>query len=44
MLELGHMTTSTIQFESYDETFGDAMDKYYDVTTFIKKYLYFKKA
>ena len=48
MLQLpnfGHMTTSTIQFESRDENFvGDVMDRNYDVITFISKSLYFNKA
>ena len=48
MLELpnfGHMTTSRIKLEPRDKTFfGDVMNKYYDVITFISKYLYFKKA
>ena len=42
MLELplfGHMTTSTIFFESRDKTGGS-----YDVITFISKHFYFKKA
>ena len=47
MLELpnfGHMNTSTIQFESHDKIFQNAVDTNYDVVTFISKYIYFKKA
>ena len=48
MLELpnfGHMTTSTIYFESRDKILaGDVTDRSYDVITFVSKYLYFKKA
>ena len=47
MLELpnfGHMSTSTIQFESHEKNFWDAVDTNYDVITFISKYIYFKKA
>ena len=47
MLELplfGHMTTSTIFFESRDKCFGDVTGGNYDVITFISKYFYFKKA
>ena len=47
MLELpnvGHMTTSTIWCESRDKIFGDIMVLNYDVTSFILKYFYFKKA
>ena len=46
MLELsnfGHMTTSTIQFESHDKVFGHIMDKNYGAITSISKYLYFNK-
>ena len=46
MLELpnfGHMNTSTIQFESHDKIFQNAVDTNYDVVTFISKYIYFKK-
>ena len=40
----GHMTKSTIKFVSGDKFFAaDAMEKNYHVTTFIFKYLYFKK-
>ena len=45
MLELpnfGHM--NTIQFESHDKIFQNAVDTNYDVVTFISKYIYFKKA
>ena len=44
MVELpkfGHMTTSTIQFVSRD--FDVIMDRNYDITIFILRYLYFKK-
>ena len=48
MLELpnfGHMTTSTIQFESSDKIWlVTSWTKNYDVMTFFSKYLYFKKA
>ena len=47
MLELpnfGHMNTSTIQFESHDKIFQNAVNTNYDVVTFISKYIYFKKA
>ena len=40
MLELpnfGHMTTSTIWFESLDKFFGDVIDRNYDVITFISR-------
>ena len=47
MLQLpnfGHMTTSSIQYESRDENFvGDVMDRNYDAITFISKYRCFKK-
>ena len=42
MLELpnfGHMTTSTIQFESRNKDDGDVMDKNYDVITFQKTFV-----
>ena len=40
---LGHMTTSTIQFEPCDFA-GDIMDINYDVIAFTSKYRFFKKA
>ena len=48
MLDLpyfGHITTSTIQFESRNKNFFSGVtDKNYDIITFISNYLYFKKA
>ena len=41
---LSYMTTSTVYFESHDKIFGDVTNRSYDITTFISKYLYFKKA
>ena len=38
----GHMTTSTITFESRDKFFDDVIDRNYNAITFIFKYLYFK--
>ena len=38
LLNFGHMTTSTIQFESRDQNFfGGVMDRGYDVINFISK-------
>ena len=41
LLNHSHMVKSTIQFELRDNFIGDIVVKYYDVTTFISKYLYF---
>ena len=38
----GHTITFTIWFELRDKNLGGVMDRNYDVTTFISKYLYFK--
>ena len=38
----GHMTTSIIEFESFDKNFvGDVIDRIYDIISFTSKYLYF---
>ena len=38
----GHMTTSIIEFESFDKNFvGDVIDRIYDIIYFTSKYLYF---
>ena len=45
MLELpnfGHMTTSTMLFESHDKV--DVIHRNYYVQTVVSKYIYFKKA
>ena len=40
----GHMTTSTLEFESSDKILLVTSDGSYDVINFISKNLYFRKA